>query len=77
MLRSSLVGHIIEAYSEFANNSAIPADSVLRRFFLHRKYLGSTDRRAIAAAYFGSIKNFLRLEAIAQDAFPTEVHIPE
>jgi len=77
MQKSSLVGHIIEAYSEFAGNSAVPADSVLRRFFLNRKYLGSTDRRAIASAYFGAIKNFLRLEAIAQDAFPTEVHKPE
>jgi 16S rRNA (cytosine967-C5)-methyltransferase len=77
MQKSSLIGHIIEAYSEFANNSAIPADAVLRRFFLNRKYLGSGDRRAIASAYFGAIKNFLRLEAIAQDAHPTEVHKPE
>jgi 16S rRNA (cytosine967-C5)-methyltransferase len=77
MQKSSLIGHTIEAYSEFANNSAIPADAVLRRFFLNRKYLGSKDRRIIATAYFGAIKNFLRLEAIAQDAFATDVHRPE
>ncbi len=77
MQKSSLIGHTIEVYSEFANNSAIPADAVLRRFFLNRKYLGSKDRRVIATAYFGTIKNFLRLEAIAQDAFATDVHRPE
>ncbi len=77
MQKASLIGHTIEVYSEFANNSVIPADSILRRFFLNRKYLGSNDRRAIATAYFGAIKNFLRLEAIAQDAFPTEIHKPE
>lgn len=77
MEKASLVGHTIEAYSEFANNSAVPADAVLRRFFFNRKYLGSKDRRVIASAYFGAIKNFLRLEAIAQDAFSTEVHKPE
>ena len=68
MQKASLIGHIIEVYSEFANNSAIPADAVLRRFFLNRKYLGAGDRRQIASAYFNAIKNFLRLEAIAQDA---------
>lgn len=77
MQKSSLIGHTIEAYSEFANNSAIPADAVLRRFFLNRKYLGSKDRRVIATTYFGAIKNFLRLEAIGQDAFATDVHRPE
>ena len=77
MQKASLIGHTIEVYSEFANNSAVPADSVLRRFFLNRKYLGSNDRRIIATAYFGTIKNFLRLEAIAQDAISTEVHRSE
>jgi 16S rRNA (cytosine967-C5)-methyltransferase len=77
MQKSSLIGHIIEVYSEFAGNSNIPADAVLRRFFLNRKYLGAGDRRQIASAYFGAIKNFLRLEAIAQDAFPSEIHKPE
>lgn len=77
MQKGSLIGHVIEAYSEFAHNSAIPADAVLRRFFINRKYLGSKDRRVIATAYFGTIKNYLRLEAIAQDAFKSEVHKPE
>jgi 16S rRNA (cytosine967-C5)-methyltransferase len=77
MYKGSLIGHIIEAYAEFANNSLVPADAVLRRFFLNRKYLGSGDRRQIASAYFGAIKNFLRLEASAQDGFPSEIHKPE
>jgi 16S rRNA (cytosine967-C5)-methyltransferase len=77
MQKASLIGHIIEVYSEFANNSAIPADAVLRRFFLSRKYLGAGDRRQIASAYFNTIKNFLRLEAIAQDAYPSGIHKPE
>ncbi|MEP7233826.1 MAG: class I SAM-dependent methyltransferase [Ignavibacteriota bacterium] len=77
MQKASLIGHTIEAYTIFAQNSSVPADAVLRRFFLGRKYLGSTDRRAIASAYFGAIKNFLRLEAIAQDAYPSEVHKPD
>src|SRR5690349_12182429 len=77
MHKGSLFGHIIEAYSEFAKNSAVPADAVLRRFFMNRKYLGAGDRRAIASAYFGAIKNFLRLEAIAQDAHPSDIHKSE
>jgi len=77
MQKTSLIGHIIEVYSEFANNSAIPADAVLRRFFLNRKYLGAGDRRQVASAYFGAIKNYLRLEVIAQDASPSEIHKPE
>ena len=77
MQKSSLIGHTIEAYSEFAENSAIPADAILRKFFFNRKYLGSVDRRVIASAFFGAIKNFLRLEAIAQDALPSEIHKPE
>src|SRR6185436_940463 len=77
MQKTSLIGHIIEAYSEFAENSGVPADVVLRRFFFNRKYLGSGDRRAIASAYYGAIKNFLRLEAIAHAAFESEEHFPE
>src|SRR5579872_604183 len=77
MQKASLIGHIIEVYSECANNSAIPADAVLRRFFLNRKYLGAGHRRQIASAYFNAIKNFLLLEAIAQDAYPSGIHKPE
>lgn len=69
MQLSSLFGHAIEVYSEFRDNPAIPADAVIRRFFLERKYLGAKDRRFIADTYFGTIKNWRRLEAIVQDCF--------
>jgi len=69
MQPSSLYGHVIEVFSEFRDNPVISADSVIRRFFLTRKYLGSKDRRFIADTYFGAIKNWMRLEAVALDAF--------
>jgi len=47
----------------------VPADAVLRRFFLERKYLGAKDRRFIAETYFGTIKNWRRLEALVRDSF--------
>jgi len=69
MKPSSLLGHTIEVFSEFRSNPAIPADAIIRRFFHERKYLGSKDRRYIADAYFGTIKNWRRLEATVQDCF--------
>ncbi|MEI8133455.1 MAG: methyltransferase domain-containing protein [bacterium] len=77
MQQSSLIGHVIEVYSEFANNSIVPADIVMRRFFVNRKYLGAGDRRNISSAYYGTIKNFLRLEAIAKDGFQSDEHRAE
>ena len=70
MQPTSLYGHTIEAYSIFQQNPAIPADGILRRFFAERKYLGAKDRRFISAAYFGTIRNWMRLEAIIRDCFP-------
>ena len=72
MRTSSLIGHAIEAYTEYRRDPSIPADAVMRRFFFNRKYLGSSDRRAIADLYFGVIKNWLRLEALVRDVFPAE-----
>jgi 16S rRNA (cytosine967-C5)-methyltransferase len=69
MKPSSLLGHTIEVFSEFRSNSAVPADAIIRRFFHERKYLGSKDRRYIADSYFGTIKNWRRLEAVVQDCF--------
>ncbi|MFI5201963.1 MAG: RsmB/NOP family class I SAM-dependent RNA methyltransferase [Candidatus Kapaibacterium sp.] len=69
MQPSSLYGHVVEAYSEFQKHPAVPADAVMRRFFLERKYLGAKDRRFIADTYFGTIKNWRRLEALVQDSF--------
>ncbi len=69
MYPSSLFGHTIEVYSEFRENPAIPADAIIRKFFLNRKYLGAKDRRFIADAYFGTIKNWRRLESLVVDCF--------
>jgi 16S rRNA (cytosine967-C5)-methyltransferase len=70
MRLSSIAGHAIEVFSIFQENPAIPADAILRRFFLERKYLGAKDRRGIAEYYYGTIKNYRLLEARVEDAFP-------
>jgi len=72
MKQSSLIGHTIEVFSLFANKPHIPADSIIREYFRDRKYLGSKDRKFIADAYFGTIKNYLRLEALVKDATQVE-----
>src|SRR5437870_2449069 len=69
MRLSSLFGHAIEVYGEFRSNPAIPADAIMRRFFHDRKYLGAKDRRFIADVFFGTIKNWRRLEALVEDCF--------
>ena len=73
MRPSSLLGHTIEVYSEFRENPTIPADAVIRKFYLSRKYLGAKDRRFIADAYFGTIKNWRRLEALVADCFDDQI----
>jgi 16S rRNA (cytosine967-C5)-methyltransferase len=70
MRLSSIAGHVIEVFSIFRGNPAIPADAILRRFFLERKYLGAKDRRGIADYYYSTIKNYRRLEARVEDTFP-------
>ncbi len=67
MRQASLIGHVIEIYSAFAKKPERPADLQIRNFFSERKYLGAKDRRFIADAYFGTIKNYRRLEAIVRD----------
>lgn len=75
MQQSSLYGHAVEVFSEFREKASstmrpgIPADAVIRRFFLERKYLGAKDRRFIADTYFGAIKNWRRLEMLVRDCF--------
>jgi 16S rRNA (cytosine967-C5)-methyltransferase len=72
MRQASLIGHVVEVFTTFWENPNIPADSIIRDFFFNRKYLGSTDRRFIADAYFTTVKHYRRLEAIVRDAFGTE-----
>ncbi len=73
MQPASLYGHTIEAFAIFRTTPAIPADGILRRFFTERKYLGAKDRRFISAAYFGVIRNWMRLEAVVLDSFQDQM----
>lgn len=75
MRLSSIAGHVTEVFSIFRVNPAVPADAILRRFFVERKYLGAKDRRSIAEYYYTIIKNYRRLEARVADAFPDD-HVP-
>ena len=77
MRSESIVGHIVEAFVLFAERSYIPADAVLRDYFVQRKYLGSSDRRNIAIPYYRIIKNYLRLEAIFLHAWKKKEIVPE
>jgi 16S rRNA (cytosine967-C5)-methyltransferase len=72
MRLSSIAGHVTEVFSIFREHPAIPADAVLRRFFVERKYLGAKDRRNIAEYYYGAIRNYRRIEARVADTFPDE-----
>lgn len=75
MKKESLIGHITEALAIFGEHSYIPADAVLRNFFLERKYLGAKDRRDIAIPYYSIVKHYLRLEAKHIDAWEKqEIH---
>src|ERR1051325_4470956 len=69
MQLASLVGHTIEVFAKFRERPQIPADSVLRKFFHDRRYLGARDRRFIADLYFNTIKHWRRLEALVCDTF--------
>jgi 16S rRNA (cytosine967-C5)-methyltransferase len=69
MQLSSLVGHTVEVFAKFRERPQIPADSVLRKFFHDRRYLGGRDRRFIADLYFNTVKHWRRLEALVTDAF--------
>jgi 16S rRNA (cytosine967-C5)-methyltransferase len=62
----------VEVFAEFRRDPSKPADTVIRKFFFQRKYLGSKDRRFISDAYYGIIKYYRRLEAIAQAAHPSD-----
>jgi 16S rRNA (cytosine967-C5)-methyltransferase len=72
MRDSSLIGHAIELYTAFAAHPERPADNVARFFFSDRKYLGAKDRRFISEVFFGTVRHWIRLEAIASDAFGSD-----
>ncbi|MBS1904911.1 MAG: methyltransferase domain-containing protein [Bacteroidetes bacterium] len=77
MIKASLIGHTIEVFAKFTERPTLPSDIIIRDFFRDRKYLGSTDRRFIGEVYFGTIKHYLRLEAVAQDALKTKFNHPQ
>ncbi len=77
MTKTSLIGHAIEAFSEFTANPQLPSDITIRNFFHNRKYLGSNDRRFIGEVYYGTIKHSMRLEAISHDALATKKNHPQ
>ena len=63
MKKSSLIGHTVEAYDLILRNDR-PADSTIDTFFRSHKYLGSHDRRFVAEAVYGLLRNKLRLETV-------------
>src|SRR6266540_1163735 len=76
MQLASLVGHTVEVFAKFRERPQIPADSVLRKFFHDRRYLGARDRRFIADLYFNTIKHWRRLESLVMDAFEDNERTP-
>jgi 16S rRNA (cytosine967-C5)-methyltransferase len=66
MKKTSLIGHVLEVL-ELIRSHSHPADSVLADFFRRRHYLGSKDRRFIAEALFGILRNYMLLETAVQE----------
>ncbi|MDD8018917.1 MAG: hypothetical protein PHP42_11130, partial [Bacteroidota bacterium] len=67
MKKSSLIGHVVELYSEVAGSTK-PADHLIDLFFRSRKYLGSSDRRFIAETLYGMLRHKKRIEWIIESA---------
>jgi 16S rRNA (cytosine967-C5)-methyltransferase len=63
---SSHIGHITELV-ELIQKSSIPADRVVARFFIERRYLGARDRRVISDITYGIIRNAYRIERLLRE----------
>lgn len=63
MKLDSLIGHVVELYSEIMKIGK-PADRMIDLFFRERKYLGSHDRRFIAETTYGMLRHKRRNEWI-------------
>ena len=70
MRTSSLIGHTVEALDLF-RVSHQPSDLLLKEFFRKRRYLGSKDRRFIAEAYYGVLRNFRLMEFLVDETART------
>jgi 16S rRNA (cytosine967-C5)-methyltransferase len=60
---TSLTGHILELI-RCIEGSTHPPDNIVKDFFRSRKYLGSHDRRTIANAIFGLLRNRRYVETL-------------
>ena len=67
MKPSSLYGHLAELITAVDGSSA-PADSLVRRYFRERHYIGSKERRWLSARIFGVIRHRRLLDTIALPA---------
>ncbi len=67
MKPSSLYGHLAELIIA-VDGSSFPADTLVRRFFRDRHYIGSKERRWLSARIFGVIRHRRLLDAITPPA---------
>ncbi len=67
MRNSSLIGHVVDAF-DLIHSRNNPADETLHSFFRDRRYLGSNDRRFIADATYGMIREERSLRYISEHA---------
>lgn len=67
MKTSSHIGHITELV-DLIQKSPLPADRVVARFFLERRYSGSRDRRIISENTYGLFRYAYRIERLIQEA---------
>jgi 16S rRNA (cytosine967-C5)-methyltransferase len=64
---SSHIGHVTELV-ELIQKSSIPADRVVARFFIERRYLGARDRRVISEITYGILRHAYRVERILRES---------
>jgi len=65
MLITSLISHTYELFNRI-DNSNLPADSVIDRYFRSHRYLGSHDRKFIAETIYGTLRHRRRYEHILE-----------
>ena len=61
MTPAGRIGAAIEALTEIEEGGP-PADAILSRYFRSRRYIGGTDRKAIAERVFGTMRRRARLD---------------
>ena len=66
MKTSSHIGHVTELI-DVIQKSSIPADRVVARFFIERRYLGARDRRVISEMTYAIFRHAYRIERLIQE----------